>query len=135
MSTPHNVKNIGDFESCTNPDCKWSATWSMGMLCDYCQKPNCKCPCPLTDVEINKIMKRRAKVGDLTFGDWYIYIYPTLKPIFDDSKESAVMQGFRYGKRVEIFNLYDFGKKYGGDKLMEVLKDKVAGYKAGYDEV
>lgn len=44
----HDINSMGDFLNCKNKDCIWSATWSLGHICDYCKLNHCICPCPLT---------------------------------------------------------------------------------------
>lgn len=46
--TEHKINNMCDFLNCENPDCIYSATWSLGHICDHCKLHKCMCPCPLT---------------------------------------------------------------------------------------
>jgi hypothetical protein len=53
----HFMVYSGDFGDCIKKDCKKSATWSLGHICDYCKKTPCTCPCPLIDTK--KVRLRR----------------------------------------------------------------------------
>lgn len=44
----HDINSMGDFLNCKRNDCCWSATWSLGHICDHCKLSECICPCPLS---------------------------------------------------------------------------------------